>query len=91
MGEEEQEIVICFDRFSKAGVASLDTRKYRNGGQHMHQNHTTINKDHYRHLFIMAILSFISMYVLMYAMVNFIGNLSQFQPVLCGRPDSPMH
>jgi hypothetical protein len=31
--------------------------------------------NHYRHLLIMTILSFISMYILMYAMVDVIGNL----------------
>ena len=44
----------------------------------MHKNHkdmsnTNMSDDdhrHYRHLLIMAILSFIAMYILMYAMVN---------------------
>jgi uncharacterized protein (DUF305 family) len=34
----------------------------------MHQNH-------YRHLLLMMVLSFISMYLLMYAMVNTLGNV----------------
>jgi uncharacterized protein (DUF305 family) len=49
------------------------------GGQEMdaHKNHANMkmNEDHYRHLLIMAVLSFISMYILMYAMVNAIGNV----------------
>jgi hypothetical protein len=32
-------------------------------------------EDHYRKLWIMAILSFLSMYILMYAMVNSISNV----------------
>lgn len=32
-------------------------------------------EDHYRKLWIMALLSFIAMYILMYAMVNRIGNV----------------
>lgn len=41
----------------------------------MHSNHTNMVENHYRHLLIMTALSFISMYVLMYAMVNIIGNV----------------
>ncbi len=41
----------------------------------MHKNHSNMGEEHYRHLLIMAILSFISMYILMYAMVNTIGNV----------------
>ena len=41
----------------------------------MHKNHSTMNENHYRHLAIMALLSFISMYILMYAMVNALGNV----------------
>jgi hypothetical protein len=41
----------------------------------MHRNHSNVNDNHYRHLVIMAVLSFISMYILMYAMVNTIGNV----------------
>jgi hypothetical protein len=41
----------------------------------MHKNHSNMNENRYRHLVIMAILSFISMYILMYAMVNIIGNV----------------
>jgi hypothetical protein len=36
---------------------------------------TTMNQHHYRHLLIMAVLSFASMYVFMYAMVNDLGNV----------------
>jgi len=41
------------------------------------KNHANMkmNENHYRHLLIMAVLSFISMYILMYAMVNTIGNV----------------
>lgn len=44
----------------------------------MHKNHDSMSNmgsEHYRHLLIMAVLSFIAMYVLMYAMVNTIGNV----------------
>ena len=41
----------------------------------MHKNHSTMNENHYQHLAIMALFSFISMYILMYAMVNAIGNV----------------
>ncbi len=44
----------------------------------MHKNHSkmpAMSDDHYRHLLIMAVLSFIAMYILMYAMVNVIGNV----------------
>lgn len=44
----------------------------------MHQNHSNMSnmsKSHYRHLLMMAILSFIAMYILMYAMVNVFGNV----------------
>jgi dipeptide/tripeptide permease len=34
-----------------------------------------MSESHYRHLLIMAVLSFISMYILMYAMVNTIDNV----------------
>jgi len=41
----------------------------------MRKNHADMNENHYRHLPIMAVLSFISMYILMYAMANTIGNV----------------
>lgn len=44
----------------------------------MHKNHNNMSgmgEDHYRHLLIMTILSFISMYILMYSMVNSLGNV----------------
>ena len=44
----------------------------------MHKNHSNMSnmgENHYRHLLIMAILSFISMYIFMYAMVNALGNV----------------
>jgi cation transport ATPase len=48
-----------------------------------HNNHEGMKKnegmktkdEHYRHLLIMAALSFLSMYILMYAMVDVIGNV----------------
>ena len=36
-----------------------------------------MNHRHYRHLLIMTVLSFVSMYVLMYAMVNAFGKRVQ--------------
>lgn len=36
---------------------------------------SNMKENHYRNLLVMAILSFISMYILMYAMVNSIGNV----------------
>ena len=44
----------------------------------MHKNHdnmSNMSENHYRNLLIMAVLSFISMYILMYAMVNSIDNV----------------
>lgn len=44
----------------------------------MHKNHDSMSNmgsEHYRHLLIMAVLSFVAMYVLMYAMVDTIGNV----------------
>jgi uncharacterized protein (DUF305 family) len=41
----------------------------------MHKDHASMNEGHYRHLLIMILLSFISMYILMYAMVDTIGNV----------------
>lgn len=44
----------------------------------MHKNHSNMSDmsdDYQRHLLIMVALSFISMYILMYAMVNTIGNV----------------
>ena len=44
----------------------------------MHKNHSNMPKmseNHYRHLLIMAVLSFLAMYILMYAMVNVFGNV----------------
>lgn len=47
----------------------------------MHKNHSKMSDmneehdDHYRHLLIMVVLSFISMYILMYAMVNTLGEV----------------
>src|SRR5574338_1189235 len=44
----------------------------------MHENHSNtpnMMKTHYRNLLLMALRSFISMYILMYAMVNTIGNV----------------
>lgn len=58
----------------------------------MHKNHSNMNENHYRHLAIMALLSFISMYILMYAMVNAIdnvyNNLNQFY--MAGLMTAPM-
>ena len=40
-----------------------------------HSNMSGMTENHYRNLWIMVLLSFISMYILMYAMVNSIGNV----------------
>jgi uncharacterized protein (DUF305 family) len=60
----------------------------------MHKNHANMkmNDDHYRHLLIMAVLSFISMYILMYAMVNAFGNVynSFNQFYMAGLMTAPM-
>src|SRR6266498_5665739 len=41
-----------------------------------HTNHmTSMKENHYRHLLVMIIFSFLSMYILMYAMVNTLGNV----------------
>jgi uncharacterized protein (DUF305 family) len=52
-----------------------------------------MNEDpYYRHLLVMAVLSFVSMYVLMYAMVNSIGNVfNNFNEVyMAGLMTAPM-
>ena len=36
---------------------------------------SNMNESHYRHLLMMAVLSYISMYILMYAMVNTVDNV----------------
>src|ERR671925_1939664 len=46
----------------------------------MHEEHSNMSKskmgeNHYGHLLIMAVLSFIAMYILMYAMVNTLDNV----------------
>lgn len=40
-----------------------------------HSNMSGMTKNHYRNLWIMVVLSFMSMYILMYAMVNSTGNV----------------
>lgn len=61
----------------------------------MHKNHSNMSgmmEDHYRRLPLMALLSFVSMYILMYAMVNTTGNvlnnLNQFY--MAGLMTAPM-
>jgi uncharacterized protein (DUF305 family) len=51
-----------------------------------------MNQHHYRHLFIMTIFSFASMYVLMYAMVNALDNVysSLNQLYMAGLMTAPM-
>jgi hypothetical protein len=44
----------------------------------MQKNHSQMgpmSENHYRHLVMMAVLSFVAMYILMYAMVDTIGNV----------------
>lgn len=59
---------------------------------HKHQHTTQEHNKHYKHLLIMVILSFIAMYVLMYAMVdtfsNVYMNVNQFY--MAGLMTSPM-
>ena len=59
---------------------------------HTNHEHTNASHNHYRHLLIMTILSFIAMYVLMYAMVdvfaNVIPNVNQFY--MAGLMSMPM-
>jgi uncharacterized protein (DUF305 family) len=40
-----------------------------------HSNMHDMTEDHYSKLWIMALLSFVSMYILMYSMVNSLGNV----------------
>jgi hypothetical protein len=40
-----------------------------------HSKMSGMGENHYRHLLIMVILSFVSMYILMYAMVNTLDNV----------------
>lgn len=60
-------------------------------GHSMHTNQT-MEKSHYKKLAIMAVLSFISMYILMYSMVNsfdnVVLNINQFY--MAGLMASPM-
>ena len=60
--------------------------------KHQHSEHKKPSYNHYRHLMIMTILSFIAMYVLMYAMVdvfsNAIPNANQFY--MAGLMSMPM-
>jgi hypothetical protein len=44
-------------------------------GQKMKKEHSQMNNKHYGRLLIMAACSFLSMYVLMYAMVNALNNV----------------
>ena len=50
------------------------------------------NQPHYRHLFVMAVLSFASMYVLMYAMVNVFADVynNVNQVYMAGLMTAPM-
>jgi uncharacterized protein (DUF305 family) len=60
----------------------------------MHKNHEKMKtgENHYRHLLIMAVLSFIAMYILMYAMVDTLdsvyNNFNQFY--MAGLMTAPM-
>src|SRR2546421_12130484 len=58
----------------------------------MNTDHESINKTNYRRLFLMAVLSYIAMFVLMYAMVdsfaNVYVNVNQFY--MAGLMASPM-
>jgi len=58
----------------------------------MNSNHHNNNNNHYLRLLLMAVLSFISMYVLMYAMVNTPANiyLSLNQFYMAGLMTAPM-
>ena len=51
-----------------------------------------MNQNHYRHLLIMAILSFVSMYIVMYAMVDAVGNVyaNVNQVYMAGLMTAPM-
>lgn len=57
-----------------------------------HEKMSNMHDDHYRQLLIMAGLSFISMYILMYAMVNTIGDVfNNFNQVyMAGLMTAPM-
>jgi hypothetical protein len=60
----------------------------------MHKQHSEMkmNENHYRKLLFMAVLSFISMYIFMYAMVNVFGNVftSFNQFYMAGLMTAPM-
>lgn len=60
--------------------------------QNNHENMSNIVQKHYRNVPIMAILSFISMYILMYAMVNatenVLNNINEFY--MAGLMTAPM-
>ena len=51
-----------------------------------------MTQNHYRHLLIMAALSFVSMYILMYAMVDAVGNVyaNVSQVYMAGLMTAPM-
>ncbi|WP_019990940.1 DUF305 domain-containing protein [Rudanella lutea] len=50
-------------------------KQYTGQAQHKQGDHSTAHGQHYGKLAIMAVLSFISMYALMYAMVNTFANV----------------
>lgn len=60
--------------------------------EHMNKEHPDMGENHYRRLLLMAVLSFLSMYMLMYAMVNITDNvylnLNQFY--MAGLMTAPM-
>ena len=58
----------------------------------MHKDHSSMKENHYRHLLIMIVFSFVSMYFLMYAMVNTLGNVynSFNQFYMAGLMTAPM-
>ena len=63
--------------------------------ENKHKDHakmSNMHEDHYRHLAIMAGLSFVSMYILMYAMVNTVGDVfNNFNQVyMAGLMTAPM-
>ncbi|MGF7218768.1 hypothetical protein GGR92_004947 [Spirosoma lacussanchae] len=54
----------------------METHKQHSGpAPSMHQGHSMLNQNHYGKLAIMAVLSFISMYILMYSMVDRLANV----------------
>jgi hypothetical protein len=76
----------------KSGGMNMDTVTKKEAPHTKVENKTQAKKKNYQKLLIMSVLSFISMYILMYAMVNTIGNVFNHlnQVYMAGLMTAPM-